>query len=248
MHRATFSTPWRGDSARVWKVCSLVSILLHGLVLGALAFALPVNFAKPPDTSVSIDLDMVATGEPQPEPSLSEPAALPEPQVAEPEKAIEPEPEPAPAPKKAEAPKPKPVPKKAERSKQEQPRKTAAANARSDGQSRQLANNVSPAAKTVATSTGAPSTPPAPLGGSSTPRPPYPELARKRGQEGTVNIRCQVDAQGNVTAVAIAKSSGFKLLDDAALKTVGKWKFRAGSKDGASVAGTVVVPVQFKLQ
>ena len=92
------------------------------------------------------------------------------------------------------------------------------------------------------------SSPPAPAGGSGKPRPQYPERARKRGQEGTVSVRCQVDANGHVTNVSLARSSGFRLLDEAALKAVGKWKFKPGRKDGADVAGTVVVPVQFRLQ
>ncbi len=59
-------------------------------------------------------------------------------------------------------------------------------------------------------------------------------------------MRCQVDANGHVTNVSLARSSGFRLLDEAALKAVGKWKFKPGRKDGACVAGTVVVPVQFQ--
>ncbi|MBD5641406.1 MAG: energy transducer TonB [Desulfovibrio sp.] len=80
------------------------------------------------------------------------------------------------------------------------------------------------------------------------PQPQYPELARRRGQEGTVNVRCQVDAAGRVQSVELAKSSGFRLLDEAALKTVAKWKFRPGTRDGAPVAGTVIVPVRFQLR
>lgn len=246
MDRAIFNLPQSGDSARAWGISSLVSLLLHGLVLGALGFAMPANFVKAPETSVSIDLEMLATAAPEPEPA--QPAAPPQQRQvaeAEPEKTVEPMPEPV--PQKAETPKPKPAPKKVETRKPVQPQK-AAVNGRADGQSRQVASNVSPAAKTSSKAGSGPPTPPAPIGGASSPRPVYPELARKRGQEGTVNVRCQVDVSGKVTAVSLAKSSGFKLLDEAALKAVGKWKFRPGSKDGASVAGTVVVPVQFRLQ
>lgn len=89
---------------------------------------------------------------------------------------------------------------------------------------------------------------PVPKGGSETPQPRYPELARKRGQEGTVEIRCHVDESGRVTDVAVSKSSGFRLLDDAALNTLSKWRFRPGLRNGVNAGGTVVVPVQFKLQ
>ena len=43
----------------------------------------------------------------------------------------------------------------------------------------------------------------------------YPEQARQRGDEGTVGVRFTVDATGRVTDVAITRSSGSSLLDDA---------------------------------
>ncbi len=44
----------------------------------------------------------------------------------------------------------------------------------------------------------------------------YPERARQRGDEGTVGIRFTVDAGGRVLDVAVTRSSGSSLLDDAA--------------------------------
>ena len=44
----------------------------------------------------------------------------------------------------------------------------------------------------------------------------YPERARQRGDEGTVGIRFTVDAAGWVLDVAVVRSSGSSLLDDAA--------------------------------
>ena len=44
----------------------------------------------------------------------------------------------------------------------------------------------------------------------------YPERARQRGDEGTVGIRFTVDAAGRVLDVAVTRSSGSTLLDDAA--------------------------------
>lgn len=246
MGPANFKIP-TGGSARAWEVSSLASLLLHGLALAALGFATPANFMKAPDNSVTIDLEMMATAAPRAEQALTPPET---PQKAQAPDAVHKKPretETAPSPKKAETPKPKPAPRKAEARKPVQSQKTAAAEV-PEGQPRQVASNVSPASKTSSRAASAPPTPPAPIGGASSPRPAYPELARRRGQEGTVNVRCQVDASGKVTSVSLAKSSGFKLLDDAAIKAVEKWKFRAASRDGASVAGTVVVPVQFRLQ
>lgn len=88
----------------------------------------------------------------------------------------------------------------------------------------------------------------APVKNPANPPPVYPELARKRGQEGTVRVRCQVDAGGLVVAVSLAQGSGHKLLDEAALKTAAKWRFKPALKNGQAVAGSVIVPVEFRLR
>lgn len=88
----------------------------------------------------------------------------------------------------------------------------------------------------------------APAAESHNPKPSYPELARKRGQEGTARIRCEVDMEGNVAAASIAASSGHKLLDEAALKTVRKWRFKPAFSQGRPARGIVIVPVEFRLR
>lgn len=87
---------------------------------------------------------------------------------------------------------------------------------------------------------------PSPLPGN--PKPPYPELARKRGQEGLVLLHAEVNAQGEPVKVEIQKSSGYPLLDQAALKTVRKWRFRPPQENGESRPGNLVLPVEFKLR
>jgi periplasmic protein TonB len=44
----------------------------------------------------------------------------------------------------------------------------------------------------------------------------YPEIARRRGQEGTVTLRFTVAADGNVLDVSVVTGSGSPLLDNAA--------------------------------
>jgi protein TonB len=44
----------------------------------------------------------------------------------------------------------------------------------------------------------------------------YPDSARQRGIQGTVGLRFTVDQTGRVVALAISRSSGSDLLDDAA--------------------------------
>lgn len=80
------------------------------------------------------------------------------------------------------------------------------------------------------------------------PRPEYPALARKRGQEGTVLVRCRVSTQGIVSGVELERSSGFRLLDEAALKAVSQWTFLPAMEAGKPVESAIVVPVQFRLE
>lgn len=66
------------------------------------------------------------------------------------------------------------------------------------------------------------------LGGDQ-PWPDYPAAARRRGEEGTVTVRLSVDAAGAVTSAAVAASSGWRSLDEAAAGTVRRrWSFPPG--------------------
>ena len=84
-------------------------------------------------------------------------------------------------------------------------------------------------------------------GGLSNAPPPYPYLARRRGQEGRVVLLVQVSAAGDALAVRLRDSSGHRLLDQAALEAVKAWRFIPASRLGRPVAGSVAVPVSFKL-
>jgi protein TonB len=79
-------------------------------------------------------------------------------------------------------------------------------------------------------------------------QPDYPAAALRAREEGTVLVRADVDAQGNPTNVGIAKRSGSRDLDRAAMAAVRKWKFEPAMKDGKAVASTVQVPVDFTLE
>ena len=78
--------------------------------------------------------------------------------------------------------------------------------------------------------------------------PLYPGLSRKRGQEGTVNLQVLVNKQGRVEDLEIENSSGFGLLDRAALSAVRKWDFEPGRQGEERIAMWVRVPVTFKLK
>lgn len=80
------------------------------------------------------------------------------------------------------------------------------------------------------------------------PPPSYPEKARRAGQEGVVLIRVQIGADGHPSRVALKQSSGFPLLDDAALEAVRAWTFDPPRVGGLPSANRVDIPVRFALE
>jgi protein TonB len=78
-------------------------------------------------------------------------------------------------------------------------------------------------------------------------RPPYPDTARQQGIEGMVVLRILVDAQGLPASVAIRRSSGHAVLDQAALKASAKWRFSPARKNGRPIASFHDVRIRFRL-
>ena len=118
-------------------------------------------------------------------------------------------------------------------------------------------------AATIPSATGAPLAPPAaparrqlretpaapaPPARGRNRKPVYPELARRRGQQGVVELLAHVDEQGRITDLRVQRSSGFPLLDEAALKGVRAWTFIPATRNGTAVKGTALVPVAFELR
>lgn len=85
------------------------------------------------------------------------------------------------------------------------------------------------------------------LGSAGNPAPDYPIRARQRGWEGRVVLRVAVDDRGQPVAIDIATSSGHRVLDDAAHRTVARWVFQPATRGGQQVAGEAIVPVVFRL-
>ena len=78
-------------------------------------------------------------------------------------------------------------------------------------------------------------------------RPPYPQVARQRGWEGTVVLRINIGPGGNVENVATQKSTGYDALDESAAQSVKRWRFDP-AKDGEFRIATVVdLPIRFDL-
>lgn len=81
----------------------------------------------------------------------------------------------------------------------------------------------------------------------SNPSPIYPDSAKRRGEEGTVILYVNVDKNGYAALVSLSKSSGFKALDESAIKTVKRWKFKPATFAGIPISSTAEVPITFRL-
>ncbi len=80
------------------------------------------------------------------------------------------------------------------------------------------------------------------------PRPAYPHLAQREGWQGVVLLRVQVQPDGRVGSISLARSSGHTLLDDAARSAVEDWAFVPATRGGVPTSGWVSVPIEFRLQ
>jgi periplasmic protein TonB len=81
----------------------------------------------------------------------------------------------------------------------------------------------------------------------SNPKPEYPEEAKRLRQEGLVMLSVGVNAEGRVTDVSVGHSSGFPLLDQAAVQAVRRWTFDPATTLGVPVASRPAIPMRFRL-
>ena len=173
----------------------------------------------------------------------------------------------APAPKVEPAPPAPPVPQK-----QSSPavHKKPVARAPAQAQAQPLAvAEAAPAAEVVAAVVAAapatpapaaaapgPTAPPAPtvqLPSSDAdylqnPKPAYPALSKRLGEQGKVIVRALIGADGTAHKAEIRQSSGFERLDQAALNTVLKWRYMPGKRGGVAEDMWFNVPINFVLE
>jgi protein TonB len=107
-----------------------------------------------------------------------------------------------------------------------------------------------PAAQTQpAVAAAGPSVPARPVAGMAADRPPaYPEIARRRGEQGRVLLRVNVSADGQPVEVDVAQTSGYPTLDEAAQSAVRSWRFIPATRAGTPIAAVADVPVRFRLE
>ena len=106
------------------------------------------------------------------------------------------------------------------------------------------APQVAPAAVQVSSSVVAPRFDAAYL---DNPRPAYPPLSRRLGEEGKVLLRVRVSREGLAVAVDLEKSSNFERLDEVARAVVSRWRFVPARRGDEAIEATVIVPIVFRL-
>ncbi len=79
------------------------------------------------------------------------------------------------------------------------------------------------------------------------PEPDYPLSARRRRQEGLVVLRVIVTTKGRASRVELKQSSGFVILDEAAVRAVAEWEFEPARIGESPLESEIEVPVRFKI-
>ena len=80
------------------------------------------------------------------------------------------------------------------------------------------------------------------------PKPAYPMMARRLGEEGRVLLRVHISAEGRAEKIEVQTSSGSERLDQAARDTVTRWRFIPARRGDEPIAAWVTVPIYFKLE
>ncbi len=80
------------------------------------------------------------------------------------------------------------------------------------------------------------------------PKPPYPMIARKRGYEGLVVLKVEILSNGRVGQVRVERSSGHRILDRSALKTVKEWRFIPAKRGEDPTRMWADIPIKFTLE
>ena len=116
-----------------------------------------------------------------------------------------------------------------------------------------------PAAKPVeapVAAAPAPAAPPAPAivqpssdaSHLNNPKPVYPAVSKRLGEQGKIVLRVLIGADGIPQKVEIKQSSGFERLDRQAVDTVSRWRFVPGTRNGVPEAMWYLQPINFVLQ
>jgi periplasmic protein TonB len=80
------------------------------------------------------------------------------------------------------------------------------------------------------------------------PRPVYPPLSKRLGEQGQAIHSILIGPDGLPTRAKLVKSSGFDRLDQAAYQAVMSWRYVPGKRNGVAVAMSYNAPISFVLE
>jgi protein TonB len=80
------------------------------------------------------------------------------------------------------------------------------------------------------------------------PKPAYPSMSKRLGEEGQVLLRVLVGQEGGAEQIQVLRSSGFARLDEAAQAAVSRWRFIPAKVGNNATTAWVQVPVTFELR
>jgi protein TonB len=75
----------------------------------------------------------------------------------------------------------------------------------------------------------------------------YPATAQRAGEEGTVLLNVYVTHTGRAQKIDIAKSSGYRELDNAAVETAANWHYVPALHDGDTASDWASVQVVYRM-
>jgi protein TonB len=215
---------------RGWLVALCVAAGAHAGVYQQLIQAgpAPVRPDRPPVVTVSLVATAPAPSVPAPQPVTPPP----EPVTTAPP----PPPEPKPRPRQV---KPRPVPAPPPAAREITPAPPALPQA--------IASAAPPAAGVSAPVEPVLEPPRVDAAYLKNPPPAYPRTLLRRGLEGEVLVRAQVQDDGHCSQVQLKESSGYRLFDEAALSAVRDWRFIPARKGTQTVVAWVDVPISFRI-
>ncbi len=244
---AVLLTPWTVTPPEPWPETATVVTLVFEETPPAPAPPVPPTASEPVPAPAQAVPEPPAPAIPPPPPPA--PAAEPLPVPKPPPVVTAPKPRPphphvqAKPPREPAPPKPETAPSVA----QAEPEHTAEAPPAPSPPSA-APPQVAPAPPPTQTA-ALPVIPPQAVGGATGNRKPdYPAEARRRSLQGRVVLHVDVSPDGKATNVRVLTSSGYSLLDQAAIAAVQQWNFIPAKQGGVPVAGSADVPVQFRME
>ena len=77
--------------------------------------------------------------------------------------------------------------------------------------------------------------------------PVYPRIAKQSGWEGTVLLRVAVLPSGRPDEITVEQSSGYEVLDKAAMNALKRWRFHPAKDGNIPIRSIVEIPIKFSL-